>query len=98
MGASLTHVLGTSNILVFGAKYASSPVDDADRTITLPADYGITLNLGLAHLHSESTMYQLGAAVALNGDARVSEVNQGLAFAGRFDTNVAFVLAGGIQW
>jgi long-chain fatty acid transport protein len=98
VGASLTHVIGTSNVLAFGAKYASSPVDDEDRTITLPADSSLTLNLGLAHLHSESTMYQIGGAVVFSGDARVSEVHQGFAFAGRFDTNVAFVLAGGIQW
>jgi long-chain fatty acid transport protein len=98
LGASLTHVLGTSNFLEFGANYGSSPVDDEDRVIALPADSALTLNLGFAHMQSKTTMFSIGGAVVFSGDARVSEVNSGFAFAGHFDTNVAFVLAGGIQW
>jgi long-chain fatty acid transport protein len=98
IGASLTHVIGKSNFLEFGANYASSPVDDEDRTITLPADSALTLNAGIAHMLSESTLLSFGGAVVFSGDARVSEVNQGFAFEGSFDTNLAFILAGGIQW
>jgi long-subunit fatty acid transport protein len=99
VGASLTHIAGGGRTFVnLGLNYSSSPVSDSKRIILLPLDESVTLSLGVAHNASKTLTYSLGGAVVFSGDADVDQISQGVRFKGDFDTNVAFVLGGSLQW
>jgi hypothetical protein len=57
-----------------------------------------TRRVGVAHNASKTLTYSLGGAVVFSGDADVDQTSQGVRFKGDFDTNVAFVLGGSLQW
>ena len=98
-GISLTHVMNEGNtFLDFGFTYSSSPVHDNDRIIQLPVDESYTVSLGVAHNVSKNLTYTLGGAVVISGNAPVDQVTQGYQFAGNFDTNVAIILGGSLQY
>lgn len=96
-GLSVTHIRGATFYNV-GVAYSSSPVSDDDRIILLPVDESLSLSLGVQHNASETLTFSLGGAAAFSGDAEVDENLQGLRYKGNFDTNVAIVLGGSMQW
>jgi long-chain fatty acid transport protein len=96
-GLALTHIDGPT-IYNAGLAYSSSPVDDSDRTIDLPLDENLALSFSVSRNQSESFSYTVGANVLFSGDASVDQTAQGVRFAGEFDTNVAFIIGGGLTW
>jgi long-chain fatty acid transport protein len=96
-GLALTHIAGP-NIFNLGLAYNSSPVEDRYRTVDLPLDSIFTVSLGFARNASESFSYAVGGTVMFNGDARINQNTQGVQFAGKFDTNVVFLVGGSAQW
>ena len=98
-GISLTHIMGGgATFLNLGFTYSSSPVDDADRIILLPVDESWTLSLGVAHNVTKDLTASLGGAVVFSGSGKVDNIDQGVQFSGKFDTNVAIALGGSVQW
>ncbi len=94
---AVTHISGP-NVFNLGLSYNTSPVDDSDRTIDLPLDSVLALSLGLANNASKSLTYGVGASLMINGDSQVDQTSQGVRFAGKFDTNVVFLVGGSVQW
>ncbi len=93
----MTHIAGP-NINNLGFSYNISPVDDRNRTIQLPLDSMLTLSFGFAHNASKGLTYAVGGSLLVNGDAQVDQTAQGVRFAGEFDTNIAILLGGSVQW
>ncbi len=69
-----------------------------DRTIDMPLDSIFTVSLGFAHNASKNLTYGVGGTVLFNGDAQINQNTQGVRFAGKFDTNIVFLVGGSAQW
>ena len=96
-GVAVTHIRG-ANVLSAGLAYASSPVDDADRTIDLPFDEVFVVSLAASRNENENLTYGVGASVLIIGDAPVDQTAQGVRFQGDFRTNIGVAVGATAQW
>ncbi len=96
-GAAVTHIRG-ANVFSAGLAYASSVVDDEDRTIDLPLDESFVVSLAAARNENQNLTYGVGLSVLIIGDADVDQTAQGVRFAGDFSTNIAVAVGASVQW
>ncbi len=87
-----------ANVLNAGLAYASSPVDDEDRTIDLPLDEVFVVSLAASRNENENLTYGVGVSVLIIGDAPVDQTAQGVRFQGDFRTNIGVAVGATAQW
>jgi long-chain fatty acid transport protein len=77
-----------------GVAYDSSPVEDENRTLDLPADEQLKFGASYVRDFKDNFGWALGLSYVWLGDGKIDQTTQGVRVQGEFDTNY-FVSVGG---
>jgi len=97
-GVALARRLGDNRGYSLGVSYDSSPVDDDDRTIDLPADEQFKVSAAYAWKGKKKLDFAIGATLLYAGSGKVDQTAQGVRFKGEFDKNYILLLGGTLRY
>jgi long-chain fatty acid transport protein len=97
VGLGLIHKDGP-HVVSGGIGYDSSPVDDEDRTVDLPADEQFRIGFAYGNEWKGNLNYALGASYVWLGDGKIDQVAGGERFKGDFSTNQIIFLSATLNY
>lgn len=97
VGLGLLHKRGP-HVISGGIGYDSSPVDDEDRTVDLPADEQFRVGFAYGNEWRGNLNYALGASYVWLGKGKIDQVAGGERFKGDFSTNHIIFLSATLNY
>lgn len=99
VGAAFAKRLNNTMGLTMGISYDSSPVDDDDRTLDLPADRQIKLSMAVGNLETKGKFkYSIGATLIDIGANKIDQTNQGVRVKGEYEDSLILFLGGSLRY